>query len=274
MTRSPDVPHDTPADAPADGGEVASESFVSFGVDAPPERAPRAAVDPDPSERGPRRAVLAFEWLVVFVGVPFVAWLEVLPLGVFEIFAAPVLYGVLVWFGSGMGRRARHAAAREAERDAPHTPTTTTPRERWRFAVVVAVAAVALFAFAALHDPTRFARIPRTNPSLWLVILLAYPWVSALPQEFLYRRFYWRRYARLFRDERVLVATNVFAFTVLHALYDAWLTLGLSAIGGALFAWHYHRTRSLRDVAIAHAILGLAIFSSGLDHYFYEPPPR
>lgn len=139
---------------------------------------------------------------------------------------------------------------------------------------MVALGVAALFAFAFLHDRERFLHIPRNEPALWALILVAYPFVSALPQEFLYRRFYWRRYLPLFRTEALLVASNVLVFAFLHAMYDAWLTVLLSGIGGALFAWHYRRTHSLRDVAVAHALLGLAIFTCGLDHYFYEAPVR
>ncbi len=202
--------------------------------------------------------------------VPFVAWLDVVHVSKFAIFALPVAYAGVVTL---VVRRTRpaHAQHSQASAAAPTPPRTAFSGHVRRGLLVGVCAAAALFAFAALWDPERFLHLPRERPTLMLVILVAYPFVSAAPQEFLYRSFYFERYRALVPGRAAFVAWNAASFAFLHAMYDHPLTLALTLVGGFVFALDYERRQSFVAVWLVHALAGLAVFASGLDLYFYEP---
>lgn len=197
---------------------------------------------------------LLIEWLVLFVGFPLLAWSEVLPAGIFVIFAAPVLYALLVSFFS------------------PRDSQPGQPLSRRRFALRATAVVAFLFLFCAVAFPDRFLILPRTKPGLWAAIMLFYPLVSALPQEFLYRRFYFARYRSLFPRPWLAAASNVFAFAFLHIIFNNWIAILFSLAGGALFTATYLRTHRLGLVWLEHSLYGLAVFTSGLGAHFYKAP--
>lgn len=133
----------------------------------------------------------------------------------------------------------------------------------------VAAVCLSIFLFARLFAPEYFLQFPLTRPQLWIAVVLLYPWLSALPQEFLYRHFFFRRYARLFRNPWTMAAVSAAAFAWLHLMYESILVMTMTFLGGWLFALNYSRSRSLLRVWVEHALYGIAIFSSGLGRYFY-----
>jgi membrane protease YdiL (CAAX protease family) len=108
-----------------------------------------------------------------------------------------------------------------------------------------------------------------SNPKL-LVMVLLYPFFSALPQELIFREFFFYRYQDLFRKPKILVAVNVVLFAFAHLYFMNWIVIVFTLVGGALFAITYQQTRSLLVVTLEHSIYGLVILSSGLWEYFYK----
>lgn len=213
-----------------------------------------ARIVPDPPPRN-MAALLLLEWLLLFVGFPLLAWADLLPVGIFVIFAVPVAYALLVAFFTPRPVR---------EHGPPSWP---------RFGLAMLAVASLVFLVAALGLPERFLILPRERPLLWVQILLLYPLVSALPQEFLYRRFYFDRYRRLFPTRGLAAASNIFAFSFLHIIFDNGVAVAFTLAGGTLFTLTYLRTQRLALVWLEHSVYGLAIFTSGLGLYFYSPPP-
>jgi len=197
--------------------------------------------------------VLLCEWIVLFIGFPVLAYLDLWPVSIFLIFAVPVLYALLVALFS------------------PRESLQKRPLSWSRFALGMVLVVAALFLFSRLSYPERFLDLPRQRPLLWIQILLLYPLVSALPQEFLYRRFYFSRYRKLFPKRWMAAGSNIFAFSFLHIIFDNWIAVLFTLLGGALFTFTYLRTNRLTVVWIEHAVYGLAIFTSGLGIFFYEP---
>lgn len=179
-------------------------------------------------------------------------WFEVRP---FFLFVLPVVYAlVLEW---------------------PHfRRPQIIPRPGGGFLARMGIVVVALFVGAWWWMPERFLFLPREMPGLWLMILVLYPLISVLPQEILYRQFYFRRYAALWPREMGLVASNIVLFAWLHIMYDNGVAIGFSLIGGALFSVTYQRTRCLWWAWLEHTVYGLAVFTSGWGHFFYEGPVR
>jgi hypothetical protein len=136
----------------------------------------------------------------------------------------------------------------------------------------VAAAAVLLALVLALR-PEALLEWPRKDPALWLAGIAIYPFLSAWPQEVVYRVFFFHRYQRLFADPRSLVAVNALAFGALHTVYPNLVAPLLSVPAGLLLALTYRRTRSVGPVWLEHAIYGLLLFTMGLGEYFYDGRP-
>jgi membrane protease YdiL (CAAX protease family) len=101
----------------------------------------------------------------------------------------------------------------------------------------------------------------------WLVGLCAYPFVSALPQELLYRVFFFHRYRELL-GPRALLGANAVAFGLLHVVYPNLLAPLLSVPAGLVLALLYQRTRALGPVWLEHTLYGAALFTLGLGGAF------
>ncbi|WP_433219246.1 CPBP family intramembrane glutamic endopeptidase [Dactylosporangium sp. CS-047395] len=134
----------------------------------------------------------------------------------------------------------------------------------WAVAAVLAVAAVWVFDREHLFD------LPRHNPGLWALIVVAYPVVSVYPQELLFRAFLLHRYRRILRTDKIAAAVSAVSFGLAHLLFGNPVAVVLTLGGGWLFARRYQRTRSLLTVCVEHAAYGLLIFTVGLGRYFYH----
>ncbi|MCB9846909.1 MAG: CPBP family intramembrane metalloprotease [Phycisphaeraceae bacterium] len=111
--------------------------------------------------------------------------------------------------------------------------------------------------------------MPRNNTGLYMAIMLLYPLFSVYPQELIYRAFFFHRYAVLFRTPGLMIAASALAFGWAHLIFENVLAVALSAVGGALFAWTYHRSRALSACWLEHSIYGDWLFTVGLGWYFF-----
>lgn len=124
--------------------------------------------------------------------------------------------------------------------------------------------------------PDRLFDFPRRNPQMWAMVMVFYPLLSVVPQEFVYRSFFFRRYAALFPNPNTMIAVNALSFAAMHFVLQNWVAPLLSLIGGAIFAYGYQQHRSLKWVALEHALYGCMIFTVGLGWFFFRgfaPPP-
>lgn len=110
----------------------------------------------------------------------------------------------------------------------------------------------------------------RRAPLLWAAVMVLYPLCSVLPQEFLFRAYFFRRYRELFGGGSGMIAASALAFGFVHIIFGNWLAVALSAIGGILFSTTYVRTASLSLVWLEHALFGNFLFTIGLGQFFYH----
>jgi membrane protease YdiL (CAAX protease family) len=139
---------------------------------------------------------------------------------------------------------------------------------RRAFAALVAIVAIV----GALY-PDRLLDLPRERPLEWAALSLAYPLLSAYPQEIVYRAFLLHRYRPIFGDGRMAVAASAIAFSFLHVVYMNWPALVLTVPVGALLAVTYRRTGSLAAATLEHALYGLIAFTFGLGKFLLSGPP-
>ncbi len=133
--------------------------------------------------------------------------------------------------------------------------------------------AVALW--VAIELPHRFLALPRGNWPVWLAIMILYPLLSVIPQELIYRTFFYHRYGPLFGSSRWLaILTNGLLFGFAHVIFGSFVSIVLTAFLGFLLAWRYDETRALWAVWLEHSLYGCLIFTVGLGHYFFTGVAR
>lgn len=132
------------------------------------------------------------------------------------------------------------------------------------------LACVGMVGFLYWYDPARLfwgAGIPAQQMAM---IFMLYPVLSALPQEFIYCSFFFRRYRGIFKSDRGLLWGSALLFAYAHCLYINPVAPSLGILAGLIFASTYVKTRSLALVGIEHGLYGNALFFIGLGYYFYS----
>jgi len=119
-----------------------------------------------------------------------------------------------------------------------------------------------------LVEPARLFELPRDSPWRWLLLLVLYPTLSVVPQELVFRTFFFHRYGRMFGGPWTATAASALAFSWAHVVLLNALAVVLTLLGGWLFARTYLRTRSLLATAVEHAAYGCLLFTLGLGHWF------
>jgi hypothetical protein len=137
-----------------------------------------------------------------------------------------------------------------------------------------AVSATALAIITFLLLPQRFLSFPLERPALWTMVMLFYPLLSVVPQEFIFRSFFFARYRSIFPSSRSMFLASALTFGFAHVLLHNWVAVALSTIGGFYFAHTYQRRPSLALVWAEHALYGCFLFTVGLGYYFYSGAPH
>jgi len=136
--------------------------------------------------------------------------------------------------------------------------------------LLIALPSFALLAlYTARLEPDLWLEMPTRHPGTWAYLVLLYPLLSVLPQELIYRLFFFHRYHVLFPRRGWMIAASAILFGYAHLVFGNGLSVILSTCGGTLFSWTYLRTRSLWITAMEHSLYGCFLFTIGLGRYFY-----
>ena len=129
-----------------------------------------------------------------------------------------------------------------------------------------------MMAAVYLIRPDLFLDWPLHQTGLWLTTLLIYPVVSVIPQEIIFRTFFFHRYKPIMPSKRWRWAVSTFLFGLAHLVYGNWVAVILSWCGGALFGYRYLQTRSTPVVVVEHTMWGCFIFTVGLGAWLIRAP--
>jgi len=132
----------------------------------------------------------------------------------------------------------------------------------------------ALFGLTLYLAPERLFRFPLDRPVLWTVVMLLYPILSVVPQEIVFRAFFFERYRPLFAKQTVLIAISAFCFGFTHIMFRNPVAPALTFISGVMFAHSYAHHGSLKWVVAEHAAYGCLIFTLGLGWFFFAGAVR
>ena len=140
----------------------------------------------------------------------------------------------------------------------------------WRFVLgFTAVTAGVAVVLILLTRPGAFLMLPRHNPELMLTIAALYPFLSALPQELIFRPLFFRRYGGLFPPHWGAILVNACVFAFAHLMYWNLPAVMLTFAGGVAFAWAYEKQRNFPAAVVLHSLAGIIVFASGLGIFFY-----
>ena len=200
------------------------------------------------------RAFVAAELLILSILIPSVIFFFKLAPYILFILWAILVYTILVY---------RYVGSRQEIVVKFDLRTVVVVVCRW------VVATIILLILVYEVFPDKLFIIQENNPGLIWKILIFYPVFSALPQEFIFCKFFFHRYRCFFGDGVLMVAMSAFAFCVAHILFLNWVAPILGLMAGILFANTYMKTRSLAMVALEHSLYGNALFVLGLGWYFW-----
>lgn len=112
------------------------------------------------------------------------------------------------------------------------------------------------------------ADLENNKKLFWMIPV--YPFLSAFPQELIFREFFFSRYEHLFKNPTVLLIVNIILFSFAHIYFSNWIVIVSTLLVGTIFALTYLKTKSLLAVTLEHSLYGLMILSSGMWEYFYK----
>lgn len=129
---------------------------------------------------------------------------------------------------------------------------------------------IGMAVFLYFYDKSNYFSLWHTRPQMIPYIMLLYPVLSALPQEFIFCNFFFKRYEPFFGRGQIMVLASAFVFCYVHFLYLNPVAPVLSFVGGLIFAHTYQKHHSLALVTIEHSLYGNALFLIGLGPYFFS----
>ncbi len=139
----------------------------------------------------------------------------------------------------------------------------------WKAATIrFILAGIVLFGAVYWLQPDILFSFLERKPLEYLLLILTYPLYSVIPQEVIYRVYFFHRYHDFFPEKYRMILVNALLFAFLHIIYDNWVAPTLTLAGGFLFMNNYLKTRSLLTVSLEHYFYGLLIFTIGLSKYF------
>ena len=112
--------------------------------------------------------------------------------------------------------------------------------------------------------PDKLFYVVIEKPKVWLFFLGVYSLISVLPQEFLYRTFFFERYSELFLSKTLFIILNAGLFSLAHLFFANSLVMLLTFIGGLLFAYTYSKINSVILVIIEHILYGCWLYTLGM----------
>ncbi len=206
-------------------------------------------------------AFLRGELAVLFFGIPAMLVMEI-PIG-FKVGVVLAAFGYVLWVTL-------------SKRLVPKKDLFVLgSRPYWKFVWIrFALLVVCSVLFMYLTVPEKLFSVVKTNPGLWVGISIFYSLFSVYPQEFVYRSFFFKRYGFLFKNSWALIGINAIAFCLAHIGFKNGLVLGITLVGGVLFAITFTKTRSLLFTSIEHAIYGSWLFTVGMGEMLAFPMPE
>ncbi len=129
---------------------------------------------------------------------------------------------------------------------------------------------IAIGTLTYLFFGDRFLVFPINRPHAALTFVLLYPLLAALPQEIIFKCFFFHRYRSIFPGPLPLIFFNGLSFGLFHLWYGNFIAPILSIFAGMILAYRYLQTKSLLLVSIEHGLMGILLYVVGMGWFFYS----
>ena len=147
--------------------------------------------------------------------------------------------------------------------------TSLRKKVDWKFIIIFSLIFFSLsFFYVILVDKDLLFIFPKTNFELWLLVILIYPFLSVIPQEIVYRVFFFQRYFPNERSFYFLTLLNMIVFSYGHIVFNNVHAILITAIVSPIFTYAYLK-KSFFTCIVLHALGGQIIFCLGLGKYFF-----
>jgi len=139
----------------------------------------------------------------------------------------------------------------------------------WKFVIIFSVIFFFLgFFYVLLVDKNLLFIFPKTNFKLWLIVIFIYPILSVIPQELVYRVFFFQRYFPNIYRFYFPAFLNLVVFAYGHLVFSNMHAIIITAIVSPIFTYAYLK-KSFLTCVILHTLGGQIIFTLGLGKYFF-----
>ncbi|RXJ60691.1 type II CAAX prenyl endopeptidase Rce1 family protein [Candidatus Marinarcus aquaticus] len=195
-----------------------------------------------------------FEFVILFTIIPLLFVLHMIPLG----FLMPMLW--LMSLYAMLVLKATHH----------DFSFLGFKKNQFIFTLLRFILLGAVFTFLSyFYHPEAFFHMVKNEMQLFILLLLLYPLISVLPQELLYREFFFSRYHwKLSVQNQIMLNAVIFSWA--HSAFDSIIVFALTLFVGLLFAQTYLRNRSFILVCIEHTLFGYLLFTSGMGELFFQ----
>lgn len=197
---------------------------------------------------------LVLELLFFYVFVPFLAsiffdgWLKVIPLVLIAVFFLALLLNDSNFDNRILFRFDRLYVVKSLTR--------------------VMLISLLLLWFTYWIFPDLFFHYPVQNLKRYLITLVIYPIASVIPQEIIYRVYFFHRYKAIVPEKFLLWLSNAIIFGLTHMIYENWVAPIATFLVSWIFIYNYYQTKSLLNVSLEHYFYGLVMFTVGFGYYF------
>jgi membrane protease YdiL (CAAX protease family) len=196
------------------------------------------------------------EMIVVFIGVPLLLMFNVLP--IYKIIPLLIVFSFYLFVILRDKSFKRHQFRLNGFK--------AWSMILWRSSIML----LFLILFTWFVFPEQYIYIPIHTPKLWCLLLLYYPLFSVIPQEFIYRVYFYHRFKGLLDNRNILILINATVFSFSHIVFGNRVVLAFTFIASILFSLTYLRYRSYTIVVVEHIIYGLIIFTIGPGAFFHS----
>ena len=139
----------------------------------------------------------------------------------------------------------------------------------WKFVIIFSVIFFFLgFFYLLLVDKNLLFIFPKTNFKLWLIVIFIYPFLSVIPQELVYRVFFFQRYFPNINRFYFPMFLNLVVFAYGHLVFSNMHAIIITAIVSPIFTYAYLK-KSFLTCVILHTLGGQIIFTLGLGKFFF-----
>ncbi|MDB4533796.1 CPBP family intramembrane metalloprotease [Vicingaceae bacterium] len=208
-----------------------------------------------------KRSFLITELILLFFAVPIILFLDVIPLLKLVSVLSAVVYVIIT--------------SRKNKLITLNSLLSFSIKTHWKRLLLTSVIVLSSsLIFMYLWHPEDMFIVVMRSPSLWIIIIFVYAFLSVIPQELLYRSFFFSRYKDLFKNQNYLFLINIIVFPLAHIFLKNWLVLLVTLIGGIIFTLTYKKSKSLLITSLEHAIYGNWLFTIGMGEMLAFPMPH